>query len=187
MFYSHASQPLEIILFTVLSTHFLLHQYFISNFPFFFYLLFTSSLLFLSCFCTVADIYNHSDLLSFSPKVLFYVSLLFCALFFFLSSGVFCVFAGAQNRSRGLVSWLSEAVCCRWSSALSLALVESHGAAFRHSRWSRGAHRRLWRETVVVLLAELSVDRIRGRRCCLILQSCVQKHSSVPQCYTLLT
>lgn len=33
MFYSHPSQCLEFILFAVLSTHFLLHQYFISFFP----------------------------------------------------------------------------------------------------------------------------------------------------------
>lgn len=36
MFYSHPSR-LEFILFAVLSTHFLLHQYFISSFPLFFF------------------------------------------------------------------------------------------------------------------------------------------------------
>lgn len=84
MFYSHPSQPLEFILFAVLSTHFLLHQYFISSFPpflLFFYLLFFTSFLFFFpvlffLSCTVADIYNPSDLLSFSLKNFFTFSIL---------------------------------------------------------------------------------------------------------------
>lgn len=47
------------------------------------------SLFSLSCFCTVVDIYNHSDLLSFSTKVSS-AFLMLCS-FSCLSCGVFCV------------------------------------------------------------------------------------------------
>lgn len=54
------------------------------------------SLFFLSCFCAVADIYNHSDLLSFffNAESFFTSHFIFpssSVLLFRLSSGVFCV------------------------------------------------------------------------------------------------
>lgn len=95
MFYSHPSR-LEFILFAVLSTHFLLHQYFISPFPlslpvvhFFSSLL--SSHVSLPCFCAVADISNHSDPLGSSPEASS-PSFSSCVFgFFFHLLGVFCV------------------------------------------------------------------------------------------------
>lgn len=150
MFYSHSSQPLEFILFAVLSTHFLLHQYFISSFPLF-YLLFTSFLLslsvlfFLSCLCTVADIYNPSNPNRFSPKNFFTFSILSSLFSFpsFIWSLSCFTQAPLLSRPRGPVRCWTEAVCCRWSWTLSFALVKSHGAAFRHTQRSRGVHRRL--------------------------------------------
>lgn len=101
MFYSHLLQPLEFTLFCFidpLSFPSILHQL-----PSFFISLLLPVLVFshhlfpglslslfsLSCFCTVVDIYNDSDLLSFSTKV----SSAFLTLCSFscLSCGVFCV------------------------------------------------------------------------------------------------
>lgn len=100
MFYSHLLQPLEFTLFCFidpLSFPSILHQL-----PsFFYFFIFTCScflpsfisrsfsLFSLSCFCTVVDIYNQSDLLSFSTKVSS-AFLMLCS-FSCLSCGVFCV------------------------------------------------------------------------------------------------
>lgn len=146
MFYSHPSLRLEFILFAVLSTHFLLHQYFISSLPLsslhllftlflsFFSLLFTSfCLFFLSCFCAVDDIYNHSDLLRFfSLPLLFHLSLLLC---FPFSSFIWSLLCFRLSCSAPEVCSADEPKLFVVGGArLFLSpLAGSRGAAFRHS------------------------------------------------------
>lgn len=153
MFYSHPSLRLEFILFAVLSTHFLLHQYFISSLPlssphllFTLFLSFSSfhfalSLFFLSCFCSVADIYNHSDLLSFFFNAESFTShFIFpssSVLLFRLSSGVFCVsleLLCSESLPRSLSSADEPKLFVVGGARLFLSpLAGSRGAAFRHS------------------------------------------------------
>ena len=58
-----------------------------------------------------------------------------------LDSFVFRSSSSAQSCSWGLISWWTEAVCRRWSWTLSFAPVESHRAAFRHTRLFQTVHR----------------------------------------------
>lgn len=95
---------------------------------FLFFSLRSLSLFFLSCFCAVADIYNHSDLLSFflTPKVSLplissFPPLLFSSFVFHLEAFVFLLSCSAPSHSRGLLRWWTKAVCCRWSSTLSFS------------------------------------------------------------------
>lgn len=68
MIYSRPSQSLEIVLLDVLSTHFCLHQYFISSFPLVVFTCWSLLSFPLSCFRTTADIWHPSDLVSSSPS-----------------------------------------------------------------------------------------------------------------------
>lgn len=116
MFYSHLSWRVEFILFAVLSTHFLLHQYFISS-------SFTccSLLFFPLSFCHVFVPY-----LTF-PITLTYTKLspppLVSCVFFHL----FCVSLELLC-SEVSSSWSTGAVCRRRSWTLSFTLVASRGA-----------------------------------------------------------
>ncbi len=149
MFYSHPSQRLEFILFAVLSTHFLLHQYFNSSFPLFFYLLFTSFLFFLSCFCTVTNIYNHRDLLRISLKVSlpFFIS---CSLSLLLSPTSFiwsllCFTWAPLLRVAPKVSSADELKLFVVGGAefFLLLLLRLMGLRSYSTPWSRGVHQHL--------------------------------------------
>lgn len=141
MFYSHPSLRLEFILFAVLSTHFLLHQYFISSLPlssphllFTLFLSFSSfhfalslsllPVMFLCCSWHLQSLWPTQFF--FTPKVSLplissFPPLLFSSFVFHLESFVFLLSCSAPSRSRGLLRWWTKAVCCRWSSTLSFS------------------------------------------------------------------
>lgn len=146
----HIFYNLWSLLSSVLSTHFLFHQYFISFLPFFISLLLPvlvfSHHLFPGLSLSLQSVmflYSSWHLQSLWPAQFLNKSFLSFSyvMFFFLSFmwSLLC-FTWAENRSRGLISWWTEAVCCRWSWNLSFALVESRGAAFRHTQRSQGIH-----------------------------------------------
>lgn len=154
---------------------------------FLFFSLRSLSLSFLSCFCAVADIYNHSDLLSFflTPKVSLplissFPPLLFSSFVFHLESFVFLLSCSAPSRSRGLLRWWTKAVCCRWSSTLSFSPRWVSWGCVQTLRGPRVFTSACKKEAVIVFVAEpasrrSALDWIRGWCCCLITRSEAQQ------------